>query len=172
MNWLSRFGRRLRAIFRPEALHREMNEEMRFHLEMQEKENQAAGLSPEEARYAALRSFGGVDQAQAAARPHRTIVWLEDFIQDLRHGLWLMRKNPGFTTVAVLTLAIGIGANTAIFSTADAILFRPLPFPDSPQLTAICTVGPQGTRWSASPGDFLEWRDQAQSFAWSSPSSA
>jgi hypothetical protein len=126
--------RKFRALFRKNKLDAEMAEEMRLHLEQRTRENLAAGLSPAEARYAALRKFGGVEQAKEVARAQRAGVWLEHARQDLRYGLRQLRRRPGFSAVVVLTLAIGIGANTAIFTLLNAVMFRPLPVPAPDEL--------------------------------------
>jgi len=93
-----------------------MAEEMRAHLELQTERNVATGMSPEEARHAARRQFGGVEQIQEQVRDQRGLVWLEQFIQDLRYGGRMLRRNPGFTSVIALTLALGIGINTLVFT--------------------------------------------------------
>jgi predicted permease len=118
---------KFRALFRKEKLDAEMSEEMRLHLERRTEENVAAGMSPEDARYAALRKFGGVEQAKEIAREQRGFIWLEQFSQDLRFGARMLRRNPGFTVVVAATLALGIGINTAVFSFYGAVALKPLP---------------------------------------------
>lgn len=121
-----KFFNRLRALFRKEQLDTEMSEEMRLHLELQTELNIARGQSPEEAHYAARREFGGVEQIKEQARDQRGWPWIEDLLRDLDFAARTLRRNPGFTLVAVLTLALGIGGNTAIFSRIDQLLVRTL----------------------------------------------
>jgi putative ABC transport system permease protein len=124
------------------------------------------GMAPEEARYAALRELGGVEQIKEECRDVRRVNYIENFIQDARHGFRMLARNLGFTTVAVLTLSLGIGANTAIFSVVNAVLLRPLPYKDSNRLVWLSETDPRERSGDmpVSPPTFLDWRSQARSF--------
>ncbi len=132
---------RLRALLRGERLDREMDEEMRFHLEMLARENAGTGMLPDDARFDALRQFGGVEQIKETCRDRRGIAWLEHLVQDVRFGVRILLKSPAFTVVAVVSLALGIGANTVIFSLLNAVLWHALPVRNPQDLRTISWAG-------------------------------
>jgi len=125
--WLYSFPLRLRSIFHPNQVDQEMKEELREHLEQQINENIATGMSAEEARRSAMRAMGGIAQIEQQCRDARGGSVLQDFVQDLRYGFRQLRRSPGFSALAVLCLTLGIGANAAVFSWLEGILFRPYP---------------------------------------------
>ncbi|MEO5959376.1 MAG: permease prefix domain 1-containing protein [Opitutaceae bacterium] len=161
--------RKFHALFRKEKLDAEMSEEMRLHLEQRVEESIASGMSPEEARFAAMRKFGGVEQAKEIAREDRTWRWLENTVQDLRYAIRQTRKHPGFAIVVVLILGLGIGANTAVFSALEVLMFRALPVPAPDELVVVTKVrtggasGPESDVY-LSRAMFEGLRDRAQSF--------
>ena len=125
---------RLRGLFRKQKLEDELADEIQAHLEMQIQDHVRQGMSPEEARYLALRKFGGVEQMKETYRDRRSLPAVETFFRDLRYGVRMLRRSPGVTAVAILSLALGIGANTALFSVVDAVLLKTLPVDEPEQL--------------------------------------
>src|SRR5215475_8768984 len=134
---LIEFKRRLRALLRRSEVEQELDDELRYHIEQQTEQNIRIGMNPEEARNAARKAFGGVEQAKERSRDVRGAQWLEEFWQDLRYGARSLLRNPTFSITAVGILAIGIGANTAIFSVVYAVILRPLPYTGSERLVMI-----------------------------------
>ncbi len=132
--WFYTAPLRFKSLFRRGRVEQELDEELRYHVERQIQEYIAKGLTPEEARHAALRALGGLEQRKEECRDMRRVGFIEDLVQDLRYGFRQLRRSPGFTAVAVLSLALGIGANTAIFSVIDAFLLRALPVQNPEQL--------------------------------------
>src|SRR5215510_14252351 len=163
---LNKLRLRLRALFFKSKMEEELNEEAQFHLEREIEENVARGMSAEEARYAALRSFGGIERVKEESRDERGIRLLEEVWQDLGYGARLLLNSPGFTAVAVVTLALGIGANSAIFSVINALLLRQLPYRDPGKLVQVWeTDGKRGDNaMTASYPNFIDWRDQNHVF--------
>jgi putative ABC transport system permease protein len=158
----------LLSVLRRGRYEREMEEEMRFHLEMQVEQNRASGMAAEEAHYAARRQFGNQTWLKEASREMWSLRVIETLIQDLRYGARMLMKNPGFTLLAVLTLALGIGATTTIFSAIQNILLDPFPYKDADRVVAIqihdtSSSRPDGRSWFQAP-EFLDYQEQSRSF--------
>ena len=167
MRLLNVLSARLSCLLRREAVIGDIDEEMRFHIEMETEANVSKGMPPAEARRAALRSFGNLGSLRERAYEIRGGGMLETFLQDIRYGARVLAKNSGFTAVAVLTLALGIGANTAIFSVINELLLRPLPFPDAERIVMVWErrVTPEGSSQNTtSRFNFLGWREQSTAF--------
>jgi predicted permease len=142
---LRRFLARLITVFRPNRAEDELARETAAHLALLEEEFQRRGRTPDEARAAARRAFGGVEQMKERHRDARSFVWLDDARRDVQYATRTLRQTPGFTAVAILTLALGIGANVTIFTLLDAVVLKPLPVPAANELVAFYENGPEGT---------------------------
>ena len=164
MTWHKRFASRLGALFRKRRLEAELDEELRAHLGMLIEENIDAGMSREEARRAARLSFGGIDQVKEEYRDHWSFAWLETTWRDLAYAARTLRKSPGFTTVAVLSLALGIGANTTIFTAINAIVIRPPAFEEPERLVQILegTTRSPDRRNRPKDGYRVAWKEHSE----------
>ena len=166
MSLTSRIVSKLRYLFARHASKQDLDDEINTHVTMLADQFLAHGMSQEEALHAARRQFGNSTSLKEARNEMQTFVWLETLWQDLRYGARVLRKNKGFAAVAILTLALGIGANTAIFSVVDAAILRPLPFPDPGRLVILWgnVKRVRVERRGASYPDYRDWRDQNRSF--------
>jgi len=165
--FLWRLWRRLLSLLRRGRYEREMEEEMRFHLEMQIEQNLASGMAADEARYAARRQFGNQTWLKEASREMWSLNSIETLIQDLRYGARMLMKNPGFTLLAVLTLALGIGSTTTIFSAVQNILLDPFPYADASRIVAIRIQDASSSRPSRRgprTPEFLDYQEQNHVF--------
>lgn len=168
---LDQIKKRWRALFHKDEMERELDDELRYHLERDTAQNLRSGMDQEEARYAALRTFGGVEQSKEHSRDARGVRLIEEFWRDVRYGLRSLLKSRSFTTIAVLTLALGIGANTAIFQLLDAVRLRTLPVRAPQELTEVRMADMKGARGgfgrtpSVSNPVWEQIRDRQQGFS-------
>src|SRR6266487_2090744 len=162
-----RLSSALRSLFCKRKLDAEMDDEIWSHIEMQTQANIESGMKPEEARYAALRQFGWVESIKETCRERRGISWVENLLRDTRFAFRQLRKNPGFTTIAVSTLAICLGANLTIFAVIDSILLRPLPFPGAETLVTMFNTYPKAAveRDGSSLANYYDRRGNIPAFS-------
>src|SRR5216684_4385533 len=156
---------RLGGLFRKRASDQEIADELESHLQMHVADNLRRGMNPREARREALMKLGGVAQTAESYRERRGVPVIETLLQDLRFALRSLRKNPGFTAVAVLVMALGIGANTAMFSVVNAVLLRPLAYRDADRIVKLRTMWKKdGGGNQVSAPDYHDWHDQSTAF--------
>ncbi len=166
MRWVRKLRLRWWSLFRRGRVERALDEELRFHLDEQIAENVAAGMTAEEARYAARRLLGGAEQVKEECRDMRRVNLIGDLLRDVQYGARVLQKSPGFTVAAVLTLALSIGANTAIFSVVHAVLLQPLPFRNPDRLAMVWEDAsfmgfPEDT---PAPANFVDWKNRNHVF--------
>ncbi len=156
----------LRAFFRKDKLDADMSEEMRLHLEQRADENIASGMSPEDARYAALRKFGGVEQVKEVAREQRGWMWLENWLRDLRQAARSLRRSPGFSFSVFATLMLCLGPNTAVLSALYTLVLKPLPFPAPQQIVIVKNVGTKAGNFVSNSGvpQYVDYANHADRF--------
>ena len=164
--WLYAWRARLRALFDRDGANRELHEELQYHVDREIEARCANGVPPAEARRQALAALGGLAQTSEHVRASRFGASLEEGFRDIRHGLRLLIRHPGFTAATVLTLTLAIGATTAIFSIVDAVLLQPPPFPQPDRLVTLWQTDPDNGNHPAdvAPANFLDWRDRAGRF--------
>ena len=154
----------LLALMRRQRLDQDLEGEVLAHLELAERDALARGLSPEEARRTARRAFGGIEHMKEEHRDQRSVRWIETLLKDFRYGLASLRREPGFAVVAVGVLALGIGANTAMFSVLDAVLLKPLPFPEPERMATVDEAANATTRYGAGALNYVDWKRLSTAF--------
>jgi predicted permease len=167
LRWIDALGARIRTIVRPQRADDDLRDELAFHVAMQTRANVERGMSEGEAERRARLALGGIEQTKERSRDVRPLQWADTLLRDVRYALRSLRRAPGFTTVALLTLALGLGANTAMFTIFNGVLLRPLPYPDPDRLVRLYQADPKlGLRLNNfSRPDFEDWRDGTRSFA-------
>ena len=158
--------RRVRSLFRRSAIEDGLSEEIRFHLEQQIEKNIRAGMTPDEARRRAFVRFGGVEHVKEQTRDQFRPAVLEDLGRDLSYGARVLRRAPGFAVVSIVTLALGIGAATAVFSVVNGVLLSPLPYPQPDSIVRLFQIDSNGVRnGNVSEPNFNDWKEGARSFS-------
>ena len=169
MRALDKIRLRLRSLFRRRRVDRELEDEFRFHLDQLVEEEIAAGVAAEEARRSALRKMGGITQFQEESRDMRRVNYIDDLLRDVRYAARNLRRSPGFATLVVLIMALGIGANTAVFSVVNAVLLKPLSYQDPDRIVTLSDSwrtgeAPTDLSKQVSILNFQDWHDQSSSF--------
>src|SRR5712692_2736206 len=167
--WLTQFRLGLRSVFLRKRVDQELDEELQYHLERQIREGLNTGLTPEEARYAASRAMGGIAKSKEECRDMRGVNFIDDLLRDLRYAGRNLRRSPGFAALAILIMALGIGANTAVFSVVNAVLLKPLSYRDPDRIATLSNflrTGEAATTLSKQVSilDVQDWQDQSSSF--------
>jgi macrolide transport system ATP-binding/permease protein len=163
-HWLYTISLRLRSLFRRRHVEQELDEELQFHLEQKIEEGIAHGLSPKEARYAAMRAMDGLEQRKEEIRDLRRIHWLTDFLDDAHYAIRSLRRTSGLTAFVVITLALGIGMTSATFSMVDALIFRPYPVPQPSGVVTLVSTTHDSTFDAFSYREYLDIRDKTNSY--------
>src|SRR3989337_2981822 len=164
MGWTRTLRLRLRSLFRSGRVEQELGEEFRYHLERAIEDYVASGLSPTAARSQALRDMGAIDQRMEECRDVSGLTMVHGLRQDVIYALRGLRKTPAFSAIAILSLAVGIGATTTIFTFVDAVLLRPLPYPASERIVVFHEhTLTSSAPLSVHPANFVEWRNRARS---------
>ena len=164
MRFIEKLRLRARSLFRRTEVDTELSEELRFHVQRQTDLNIAAGMTPVEARRAALVEFGGISRLTEECRDERRVNWIQDMSQDVGYGLRMLRKNPGFTTVAILTFVFFFWANTEIFTVINKVLLEPLAYPEPDRLVQLELSSPRGNGLATSIPKFNIWHEQTPVF--------
>jgi putative ABC transport system permease protein len=163
MSWLSETWRRIRSVVRRDAIEQGLDDEIRFHIDQQTEKNRRAGMPPDEARRQAVLRFGGLERAKEETRDEVRPALLEDAARDVRYASRLLARSPGFTLAALVTLAVGIGATSAIYGVVRAVMLEPLPYHQPDRLVTIWETNRGGTsRNVIAPANFVEWRERTR----------
>jgi putative ABC transport system permease protein len=163
MRWIAEGWKRIRSVARREALENGLDEEIRFHIDQQTEKNRRTGMAADEARRQALIRFGGLERIKENTRDEIRPALLEDSARDIRHGVRLLRRAPGFTAAALITLALGIGATSAIFSVVRTVMLEPLPYHEPDRIVTVWETSRGGTaRNVIAPANFVAWRERAR----------